>query len=274
MSACDEAPSLRISRRAAVKVLQLMIASTLVGCRHDDHDQHGNHDHRDHRNHLARVERSTEDRPNCFAKGTRILTPAGYTPIEDIRIGGEVVLLGGEGRRVRWIGTSNRLIGPDQPCSEHYLPVCFPQGSLDGNFPIKKLRVSRDHRLYWNGMLVKASEFVDGRVITLDCGDRPDEIDYFHILTEGQHGILFAEGVPCETLLFARQTILKFDNFETFDGETCSDLQDAGRPFAPVFACNDSGYRATIASHLRVALARWFDRRTEADKVLQLLLAR
>jgi hypothetical protein len=271
MSACDEAPSLRISRRAAVRVLQLMIASTLVGCRDDDHDHHGHHDHRDH---LARVDRSTANQPNCFAKGTRILTPAGYTPIEDICIDDEIILLGGERRKVLWIGTSNRLIAPDQPRSERYLPVCFSQGSLDGNLPIKKFYVSRDHRLYWNGMLVRASEFVDGRTVTFDCRDRPGEVDYFHILTEGPHSILFAEGVPCETLLFAPQTILKFDNFETFDGETCSNLQDAGQPFAQVFACNDSGYRARMASHLRVALARWIDRRTKADKVLQLLLAR
>lgn len=202
------------------------------------------------------------------------MTPAGYTPIEDICIGDEIILLGGEGRNVLWIGTSNRSIRPDQPCSERHLPVCFSQGSLDGNLPIKKLYVSRDHRLYWNDMLVRASEFVDGRMVTFDCRDRPGEIDYFHILTEGPHGILFAEGVPCETLLYAPQTIRKFDNFETFDGETCSNLQGAGRPFAQVFACNDSGYRARMASHLRVALAPWVDRRTDADKVLQLLLAR
>lgn len=239
-----------------------MIAAILQGC-HDDH-----HDHHDHGDLFA------ADRPNCFTKGTRILTPAGYTPIEDIRIGDEIILLGRERRKVLWIGTSNRSIWPDQPCSEHYLPVCFSQGSLDGNLPIKKFYVSRDHRLYWNGMLVKASDFVNGRTITFDCRDRSGEIDYLHILLEGPHGILFAEGVPCETLLFVPQTILKFDNFETFEGETCSNLQDAGRPFAQVFACNDSGYRARIGSHLRIALARWIDRRTEADKVLQLLLAR
>jgi hypothetical protein len=256
----DPAPSFLISRRSAAAVAGLMAASLLQGCRKSGE-------------HRMENDRLAADLPNCFVKGTRILTPTGYRPIEELLIGEDIVLLGQERRKINWIGTSRRSISAARPRSAGYSPVCFSKGSLGGGFPSATLRVSRDHRLYRHGMLIRAFEFVNGHSIAFESQTGPAEIDYFHILVEGEHGILFAEGVPCETLLFSPRTIPRFDNSGAFEHDVYKRPAYADRPYAPVFASNDSGYRALISSHLRIALSPLIERRTQADKVQQMLLA-
>lgn len=243
-----------------------MTASLLQGCHDSEQHRHDSDKHHSNDDRLAGAP------PNCFVRGTRILTPCGYRHIEALNIGDEIVLLGEERRKIAWIGMSHRSISGTSPRSDLYRPICFLKGSLGEDLPIADLRVSRDHRLYQHGMLIRAFEFINESAIVVERQMEPVEIDYFHILTEGEHGVLWAEGVPCETLLFSPQTIRKFDNAETFESAAYLSTQHGDRPYAPVFACNDSGYRASIGSHLRIALAPWIDRRTHADKVQQILL--
>jgi hypothetical protein len=239
----------------------LITVSLLQGC-HDGETHHPDDD------------QLKAQGPNCFASGTRILTPKGYFPIEDIRIGDDIIVSGQERRKVVWIGKSHQSITTSLSWTHVNRPLCISKGSLDGILPIADLRLSRDHRLYWHGMLVRALEFSDNNSIAIDCNKNLAEIDYYHILVEGTHTVLFAEGVPCETLLLSPQILRKFDNFDTLESGVDCGLNAVVRPYAPVFAGDDSGYRASISSHVRIAFSPWIDRRTPADEVRQALLTR
>jgi hypothetical protein len=116
-------------------------------------------------------------------------------------------------------------------------------------------------------MLIAANQFVNNRSIVA-AEIKAHELEYFHFVIEGGHGVIFAEGVPCETLQIKASTSHNFD-------EAPSDAEpgqlEAEEPCAEVFDCYDRGNRALLISHLRSALLPIIDIRTGKDQVRDIL---
>jgi hypothetical protein len=147
----------------------------------------------------------------CYARGTRIATPAGDVAIETLRIGDAVNVHGGTCRPIRWIGRRS-YAGRFAARNHAVLPVMFRAGALGEGLPRRDLVVSPQHAMYVDGALVAASDLVNGvSIVRLPARDH---IEYLHIEFE-THDILFAEGAPSESFLDDESRLL-FENAHEF----------------------------------------------------------
>ncbi|MCD1624483.1 MAG: Hint domain-containing protein [Paracoccaceae bacterium] len=133
----------------------------------------------------------------CFALGTRIDTPDGPKPVEDLRAGDMVMTLDAGVQPVIWTG-SRTVCGRGEDA-----PVLIKAGALGNR---ADLFVSPQHRMLMSApltelhsgepeLLVPAIHLInETTILRAPC----DEVTYFHILL-AQHHILFSEGAPSES---------------------------------------------------------------------------
>ena len=134
----------------------------------------------------------------CFTPGTRIATPQGQRPIEDLRVGDMVVTRDHGLQPIRWI--QSRTV----PAVDRFAPVRIRPGVVTGLET--DLLVSPQHRMLFQGyqaellfgdseVLVAATHLVDGLDVTTEVGG---EVTYFHMMFD-QHEIVYAEGAASES---------------------------------------------------------------------------
>lgn len=138
----------------------------------------------------------------CFAEGTMIACPEGERAVESLLPGEMVLNAAGVARPVRFIGRRELSFAER---SEH-APVRLPAGCLADGVPSRDLRVSPDHAIAIDGVLVTARALI-GDVIKQE---NVDSVVYYHIQLDG-HDVVIANGAPCETLLDADDPV-GFDN--------------------------------------------------------------
>jgi len=133
----------------------------------------------------------------CFAAGTRILTPRGEMAVEALRVGDLVITREGEELPVVWIGRREIELGA-QLRPEAVRPVIIEAGALGEGVPARELRLSPDHALYLDGVLVPAKALINWANIRQDHAAR--RVTYYH-LELPRHGVIFAEAAPVESFL-------------------------------------------------------------------------
>jgi hypothetical protein len=133
----------------------------------------------------------------CFAAGTRILTPRGEVPVEELCEGDLVITREGEEQPIVWIGRREVEIAT-QLRPELVRPVIIEPGALGDGMPARELRLSPDHALYLDEMLVPAKALINWANIRQDHGAR--RVTYYHIELP-RHDIIFAEAAPVESFL-------------------------------------------------------------------------
>ncbi len=134
----------------------------------------------------------------CFTPGTRIATPHGARPVEDLRIGDRVLTRDHGLQPLRWIG--RRTV----PAQGSFAPIRLRPGVLIGLD--SDLVVSPQHRMLFRGyraellfgdseVLVAAAHLVDGRAVTRDPGGL---VTYIHLMFD-DHQVIYAEGAATES---------------------------------------------------------------------------
>lgn len=148
----------------------------------------------------------------CFAKGTQVLTALGEKAVEDLRPGDLVRVFAGGYQPLRWIGST--YVTKDMLRAEPKLhPVRIGAGAMGHKLPLRDLWVSRQHRMLvasgplqtltgCETALVAACKLVGLPGIVQD--DTLSEVVYFHLLFD-RHQVIWAEGVPSESLLMGAQ---------------------------------------------------------------------
>lgn len=141
-----------------------------------------------------------------FARGTVITMATGQQrPIEELRADDKILTRDHGAQPIRWIGgTTLRAVGA-------FAPVVIVAGTL-GN--AGDLIVSQHHRMFLyqrerragiatSELLVQAKHLVDGERVFLREGGF---VDYFSLVFD-QHEIIYAEGVPAESLMVNDATV-------------------------------------------------------------------
>jgi hypothetical protein len=133
----------------------------------------------------------------CFARGTFLLTPTGYAPVETLRPGDRLVTRSGDVRLVRWVGwRAVDVAAHRRPESVH--PIRILPHSFATGVPARTLRLSPDHALFLQGVLVPAKLLVNGATILRER--RCQAVTYYHVELD-RHDILIAENLPAESYL-------------------------------------------------------------------------
>jgi hypothetical protein len=130
----------------------------------------------------------------CFAAGTRIATPHGEVPVEQLAVGDEVLTLLGAARPIVWIGVGKVLATRGR--RDAATPVIVRKAALGDKVPCRDLRVTKGHSLYIDGVLIPVEELINQRSILWD--DRAQELDIYHIEL-ATHDVLLADGAPAES---------------------------------------------------------------------------
>lgn len=132
----------------------------------------------------------------CYAVGTRILTLCGQTPIEKLTVGDLVWASGVGFVPVSWIWYRNidcrHHLKPEQ-----VWPVRVRAGAFGTGQPHRDLWLSPDHAVYMQTVLIPIKHLINGTTIKQM---RVDAVTYYHIELP-QHGVILAEGLPCESYL-------------------------------------------------------------------------
>jgi hypothetical protein len=132
----------------------------------------------------------------CFARGTGLLTPQGYRPVETLRPGDPVITAAGERRPVRWVGWRTLDLGP--AAARHARPVIVMPNAFGQGKPHKLLRLSPLHCVYADGVLIPVVHLVNHVTILHD--HTAPAATYYHVELD-RHDILLAEGLECESYL-------------------------------------------------------------------------
>ncbi len=169
--------------------------------------------------------------PHCFLPGTRILTSQGEVPIEELRIGDQVVTVRGEAKPIKWVGRQSfKKSGP--AWQDSVLPIRIARSAIDEGTPHRDLYVSPWHALLIDGFLMRAMDLVNGTSIAPVLPCDMQVIKYFQIVLD-THEVILAEGAPAETLLVTSgKEYENFANFAEYERLYGNDAGCAMTPFA------------------------------------------
>lgn len=169
--------------------------------------------------------------PICFRAGSRIATPRGPRPVEDLQTGDAVRLKqGGTGRVTRVLIQRFPAAAARDP---RFWPVRIAPGALGAGQPRRPVWLSRQHRVLlsdWraqvyfgeDAILVPIHKLVNDTDI---CLVPPEgDVTYVHVALES-HEILICEGLGCESFLGTAQ-----DGLEHYFEAPAPQWRDASRP--------------------------------------------
>jgi hypothetical protein len=160
------------------------------------------------------VDVDTGDFAVCFGAGTLIATPDGEREVEALAIGDLVMTAQGDAIPVKWIGRQSLSTLFGMP--EGRRPVCIVAGALGDGLPGRDLRVTADHALLIDGMLVHAGALVNGTTIRrMTAAELGERFTVYHIETEN-HEVVLAEGAATETFI-DNVSRRRFDNHAEYE---------------------------------------------------------
>ena len=145
----------------------------------------------------------------CFCRGTLILADRGEVPVEDLAAGDLVMTLDGCVSPVRWIG--RRTVSSLFADPLRVAPIRIKAGALEENVPSRDLRLSPDHALFIDGLLIQAGALVNQTSIVRET-DVPATFTYYHVELD-EHSLILVENAPAETFVDNIDR-LAFDNWE------------------------------------------------------------
>jgi hypothetical protein len=144
--------------------------------------------------HVTTSSDGTEIGVLCFCANTRILTPSGECPVQELAVGDLVTTWRGEARRIAWIGVGKVLA--TRARRNAATPVIVRKGALAPNMPHHDLRVTKGHAFYLDGALIPVEFLVNHRSIHWD--DHAREVKLYHVELSS-HDVLVANGAPAES---------------------------------------------------------------------------
>jgi len=197
---------------------------------------------------------------SCFLPGTRITTTEGEINIEELRIGDKVLTASGDAKPIKFIG--RRKVSRERAGRRNGDgPVKISRCAIDGKAPHSDLYVSPAHAIYIDGILIRASDLVNGVTIVADAKPEALALTYLHIELDTHEAIL-AEGLAVES--FQRDNLHALDNADEYV-RLYGSFGEPLTPFAPIVHYKSS--RQELASYIRSALAPVYDFRKPIEKV-------
>lgn len=190
----------------------------------------------------------------CLLEGTRVSTPTGERPIEDLQIGDEVLTLAGP-KAIKWIGYDKYTKDTDRPWQASVMPIRVVRSAIADQAPHSDLYLSPEHCVFINDVLIPAKHLVNGTSIAPAAPEGMTAIEYYHIEFDS-HAVMFAEGAAVESFIdetSSREFFLNFVEYERLYGRD----QTPMKPFAPILRYRNR--RQRVASLARSVVSSIVD---------------
>ena len=180
--------------------------------------------------------REPQRQTNCLLKGTRISTPSGYRPVQELQIGDEVDTLVGR-KAIRWIGYNKFIKEHRKTWIDSVMPIRVARFALDDRTPHSDLYLSPMHCIFFNEAMIPVKYLINGTSIARGAPTDMSAIEYYHI-DLGTHDVLHAEGALVESFFDGETERENFSNFVEYERLYGAERPPKMRPFAPIL-----GYR-------------------------------
>jgi hypothetical protein len=207
--------------------------------------------------------------PQCFARGTPILTANSEVPVEELANGTLVMTTNGA-LPVKWVGRQTMRRNAAASWHPGVLPIRVSRFAIDDQTPQRDLYLSQEHCLLIDGVFIPVKHLVNGRSIAFDDNARMSEtIEYFSVELD-THEVIFAEGTAVESFLYTGGQI-GWDNLGDYQ-----DLHGTEHKVMAAFApiCSYNGGRAEVRGLLRLAASRFVDMRDSIQIAYDRIAAR
>jgi hypothetical protein len=184
--------------------------------------------------------------PQCFLRGTSILTDCGEKPVEDLLIGDRVVLPGREASPIKWVGRQAFKKGGARWC-ESVIPIRVARHALGNGSPHSDLYLSPGHALFLSGVLIRVKDLVNGTTIAPIVPHDDMTIEYYAVLL-ATHEVILAEGAAAETFHPSDSNRENFSNFADYERLYAGEAREAMTSYATVLG-EEGGWK-----HLKALL--------------------
>lgn len=150
--------------------------------------------------------------PACLCRGTRVRTPDGEQPVEELEVGDRVMTLSAGSQPVLWIGVQDMNFAYR---SARHMPVEFRARCLVDGGPKRTLAVSPQHRVVLQTQRGLAFGPAKGFVGCPRIRQRKStkHCSYYALLLP-QHHVVFAEGAMVESFLPKARALSRFSRAE------------------------------------------------------------
>lgn len=210
---------------------------------------------------LARLMKPTPASAVCFLRGTIIRAVESDRKVEELAVGELLPTAFGGVRPIQWIGRySYKRSDRSKPWVKDVLPIRIARSAFATDVPNADLFVTRRHALFIDGVLVPAENLINDTTITPYDAHEFDTLEFFHIKLES-HDVIYAHGVPCETILAVTEEATDFAEHFRRDGAPTKYEPHC----APILRF--SGGRSELKSRFRSAVSPWVDRRQTLDVI-------
>jgi len=153
---------------------------------------------------VQNVDETPAPGPVCFAGGTKILTPRGEIPVEDLQVGDIVITVDDGAMPILWI-SKTKCSWPLE--SDKSKPIKISAGALGQNSPVRDLIVSPQHKVllsdaYAHELFAETNVLAPAKGLLSLPGVRSmkgkRDVVYYHVLM-AKHSILVSDGAPTES---------------------------------------------------------------------------
>jgi Hint domain len=172
----------------------------------------------------------------CFLKGTKISTPLGDRPVQELQIGDEVHTLAGR-KAIKWIGYNKFTKEEGRAWPDSVMPIRVGCFAIDDHSPHSDLYLSPLHRIFFNEALIPVKHLINGTSVVQGAPSDMSAIEYYHIDLD-THEVLYAEGALVESFFDGDSDREYFSNFVEYERLYGAERQPKMTPFAPIL-----GYR-------------------------------
>jgi Hint domain/Sel1 repeat len=167
---------------------------------------------------------------SCLLRGTRISTALGERPVQDLKIGDQVLTLNGF-QSIKWVDYDKFKKAAGKDRVDRVRPIRVARFAIDERTPRRDLYLSAAHIIFIDNVLIPVEYLVNGGSIAPGAPPDLDTIEYYHLEFEA-HEVFHAEGMPVESYRGSnREGFSNFVQFERLYGVECPSEKE---PFAPI----------------------------------------
>jgi hypothetical protein len=171
-------------------------------------------------------------RAGCLLKGTKISTPSGDRPVQELQIGDEVQTLAGR-KTIKWIGYNNFTKEEGRAWQDSIMPIRVARFAIDEHTPRCDLYLSPLHCIFFNDALIPVMYLINEASIEQGMPSDVSAIEHYHI-DLGTHDVIYAEGALVESFFDDGSNRENFSNFVQYERLYGVERKSEMTPFAPI----------------------------------------